>query len=43
MALLNRETAEVGTGLTTHIVGVERAVRVIPSSPHDPEGRLLRT
>ncbi|WP_311032128.1 GcvT family protein [Mesorhizobium koreense] len=43
MALLDRQAAETGTELTTHIVGVERAARVIPASPHDPEGRLLRT
>jgi dimethylglycine dehydrogenase len=43
MALVDREAAETGTELTTHIVGVERGARVIPSSPHDPEGRLLRT
>jgi dimethylglycine dehydrogenase len=43
MALLDHQAAETGTELTTHIVGVERATRVIPSSPHDPEGRLLRT
>jgi dimethylglycine dehydrogenase len=43
MALVDRESAETGSELTTHIVGVERAARVIPPSPHDPEGRLLRT
>lgn len=42
MALLDREHAEVGTELTTHIVGVEHAARVIPPSPYDPEGLAMR-
>ena len=42
MALVDREHAEVGTELRTHIVGAERAARVIPPSPYDPEGRAMR-
>ncbi|MDH4116879.1 MAG: FAD-dependent oxidoreductase [Acidimicrobiia bacterium] len=40
MALIDR--AEVGSDLTTHIVGVERPCRVIAASPHDPAGHAMR-
>ncbi len=42
MALLERDLARPGQELTTHIVGIERAARVIAPSPHDPAGRRLR-
>lgn len=42
LALLDPAVAEPGRTLTTHIVGVEREVRVIPPSPYDPEGRAMR-
>ncbi|MDO6962517.1 GcvT family protein [Rhizobium alvei] len=42
MALIDRELAVPGTELTTFIVGDERACRVIPASPYDPEGKVLR-
>lgn len=42
MALVERELAEPGTELTTHIVGEERPARVIPASPYDPEGAKMR-
>ncbi|MCV6584492.1 MAG: FAD-dependent oxidoreductase [Marinibacterium sp.] len=42
MALINREQAEEGTGLSVHVVGVERAARVIAPSPYDPGGRAMR-
>jgi dimethylglycine dehydrogenase len=42
MALVRREVAAVGTELKTHIVGVERAARVIAPSPHDPAGARIR-
>lgn len=42
LALIDRELAVPGTELTTHIVGDERACRVIPSSPYDPEGKVMR-
>lgn len=43
MAMLDRETCTPGTALAVHIVGQERAARVIPPSPYDPEGRAMRT
>ncbi|WP_101069109.1 GcvT family protein [Roseovarius salinarum] len=42
MAMIDRDSAAEGTELTTHIVGSERAARVIPPSPYDPEGRAMR-
>lgn len=42
MALLEPDYMELGTELSLHIVGVERNARVIPASPHDPEGACMR-
>ncbi|HUG31759.1 MAG TPA: FAD-dependent oxidoreductase [Acidimicrobiia bacterium] len=42
MALVDREHADVGKELTTHVVGVERPARVIEPSPYDPEGTAMR-
>ena len=42
MALIEPDYADHGTELKTHIVGVERAARVIPASPYDPDGRAMR-
>ncbi|MDW3206375.1 MAG: FAD-dependent oxidoreductase [Alphaproteobacteria bacterium] len=42
MALLEPDYMELGTELSVHIVGVERSARVIPASPHDPEGACMR-
>jgi dimethylglycine dehydrogenase len=42
MALIDREYAVPGVELTTHIVGDEKACRVIENSPYDPEGKVLR-
>ena len=42
MALIDRDHAAEGTELSAHIVGVERPVRVIPSSPYDPTGAAMR-
>ncbi len=42
MALVEQEASEAGTELSTHIVGVERAARVIEASPYDPEGLKMR-
>lgn len=42
MALIDREHAVEDTQLSTHIVGVERAARVIAASPYDPAGRKMR-
>jgi dimethylglycine dehydrogenase len=42
MALIDREHCEVGTELTTHVVGVERPATVIEVSPYDPTGSAMR-
>ena len=42
MALIDRDHTEVGTELTTHIVGDERPARVITDSPYDPDGTAMR-
>ena len=42
MALVNRDVATEGTDLTVHIVGVERAAKVIAPSPYDPSGKAMR-
>ena len=42
MAMLDRDASAEGTELTVHVVGQERAARVIPPSPYDPEGRAMR-
>ena len=42
MALVNADLAEVGTDLTSHIVGVERDVKVIAPSPYDHAGAVMR-
>jgi len=42
MAMLDRDSAAEGTELTTHIVGEERAARVIAPSPYDPQGKAMR-
>ena len=42
MALVAPDAAHVGAELSIHVVGQERAARVIPPSPYDPEGKALR-
>lgn len=42
MAMVNSEQAEVGNDLAVHVVGVERAAKVIAPSPYDPTGRAMR-
>ncbi|GAB4304779.1 MAG: FAD-dependent oxidoreductase [Roseovarius sp.] len=42
MAMVDRDAAAIGTGLSVHVVGEERPARVIPPSPYDPEGRAMR-
>ncbi|MCV6594969.1 MAG: hypothetical protein OIF48_18610, partial [Silicimonas sp.] len=42
MAMVDREAAAEGSALSVHIVGAERAAKVIPASPYDPEGRAMR-
>ncbi len=42
MAMVDRAFAAEGTELSVHIVGVERAAKVIPASPYDPGGKAMR-
>ena len=42
MAMVDSDLAKVGTELTVHIVGVERACTVIAPSPYDPQGLAMR-
>ena len=42
MAMIDRDCAEVGTDLSVHVVGVERAAQVIAASPYDPAGKAMR-
>jgi dimethylglycine dehydrogenase len=42
LAMIDRTAAGVGTALSVHIVGVERAATVIPASPYDPAGNAMR-
>ncbi len=42
MALVNQDQAAEGTGLSVHVVGVERAATVIAPSPYDPSGKAMR-
>ncbi|TIW66445.1 MAG: aminomethyl transferase family protein, partial [Mesorhizobium sp.] len=42
LALVDDDFAGEGTELSVHIVGVERPARVIPASPHDPDGKAMR-
>ena len=42
MALVDRDHAAEGSELSVHIVGMERAARVIPPSPYDPAGKVMR-
>ncbi len=43
MAMVDRELAVEGTELSVHVVGVERAAKVITPSPYDPNGKIMRT
>ena len=42
MAMVDRDSAVEGTVLSVHIVGVEKAARVIAASPYDPKGEAMR-
>lgn len=42
LAMVDRPAATPGTELTLHIVGQERSARVIPASPYDPDGMVMR-
>ena len=41
LALIDVEHADVGTSLTTHVVGVPRPATIIPDSPYDPSGSAM--
>lgn len=43
MALVDVDQAAEGTDLTVHIVGIERAAKVIAPSPYDPTGKAMRS
>ena len=42
MAMINRDSSTEGTELSVHVVGAERAARVIPPSPQDPAVKAMR-
>ncbi|MEO1238599.1 MAG: aminomethyltransferase family protein, partial [Pseudomonadota bacterium] len=42
MAMVNAGEATPGTGLTVHVVGVERTAKVLNPSPYDPTGQAMR-
>ncbi|MBT8413874.1 MAG: FAD-dependent oxidoreductase [Boseongicola sp.] len=42
MALINVDQTAEGTSLKVHVVGKERAAKVIASSPYDPTGQAMR-
>jgi len=41
MALVDVAEVEEGAEFTTHVVGVERAARIVPDSPYDPTGAKM--
>ena len=42
MAMVDADCTAPDTGLSVHIVGVERAARVVAPSPYDPKGKAMR-
>ena len=42
MALIDPAQSRPGSNVTVHVVGVERAARVIEPSPYDPTGKAMR-
>lgn len=42
MALVDNDVAEEGAELSVHVVGAERPARIIPPSPYDPDGKVMR-
>ena len=42
LALVNPDFTAVGTALTVHVMGEERAAKVIEMSPYDPAGSRMR-
>ena len=43
MALVDSEYVSDGQEVKVHVVGKEQAAIVIPSSPYDPSGILMRS
>ena len=43
MGLVNTELSHVGQEFEVHVVGEEYKARVIPTSPYDPKGKLMRS
>lgn len=42
IGLINTDLAENGQEIDVHIVGKEKKARIIPASPYDPKGELMR-
>ena len=42
MGLINTDLAESGEEIDVHIVGKEKKAKIIPVSPYDPKGELMR-
>ena len=42
MGLINTDLAESGEEIDIHIVGKEKKAKIIPVSPYDPKGELMR-
>ncbi len=42
MALIDPDHAAEGSDLSVHVVGVERAAKVVAASPYDPAGKAMR-
>ena len=43
MGLVNSELANEGQELDVHVVGKEHMAKIIPSSPYDPKGSVMRS
>ncbi len=43
MAMVDTADAVEGTELAVHVVGVERAAKIIAPAPYDPEGKAMRS
>ena len=42
LAMVDRDCTAEGTGLSVHVVGVERPAKVVAPSPYDPQGEAMR-
>ena len=42
LAMIDKNLTEPGIEVSVHVVGVERAARIIAPSPYDPEGQAMR-